>query len=182
MSCVVQQLARDAELPLKLCILPIPRNAFLHFGSLANTSSAILSVPSTSSRRGMTKPEDSPFPSMAENALAPCLNWKRVSFFAAVAEKSVKQGDWEALPRFWRSPIEAESLDGICDTFIATAGCDPLRDEGEAYGRRLVEAGVRVTMRRYTGVPHPWMHMVGVKKAQMYIHDTCLALKYAHGL
>lgn len=139
-------------------------------------------MPSTSTRRGMTKPEDSPFPSMAENALAPCLNWKRVSFFAAVAEKSLKEGDWESLPRFWRSPIEAESFDGICDTFIATAGCDPLRDEGEAYGQKLVEAGIKVTMRRYTGVPHPWMHMVGVKKAQMYIDDTCLALRYAHGL
>lgn len=130
----------------------------------------------------MTNPEDSPFPSMAENALAPCLNWKRVSFFAAVAEKSMKEGEWEALPRFWRSPIEADSLDGICDTFIATAGCDPLRDEGEAYGQKLVEAGVKVTMRRYTGVPHPWMHMVGIKKAKMYIDDVCLALKSAHGL
>lgn len=145
-------------------------------------SSAILSVPSTSTRRGMTKPEDSPFPSMAENALAPCLNWKRVSFFAAVAEKSMKEGEWDALPRFMRSPIEADSFDGICATFIATAGCDPLRDEGEAYGQKLVEAGVRVTMRRYTGVPHPWMHMVGIKKAQMYIDDICSALKYAHGL
>ncbi|CAK7231701.1 hypothetical protein SBRCBS47491_008020 [Sporothrix bragantina] len=159
MSCVVQQLARDTGLPLKL---------------------AILSVPSTQTRRGMTKPEDSPFPSMAENALAPCLNWKRVAFFTKVAQISTTDEQWEALPPVWRSPIEAESLKGICDTFIATAGCDPLRDEGEAYGQKLIEAGVKVTVRRYTGVPHPWMHMEGLKKAEMYLDDVCRALHAAH--
>lgn len=160
MSCVVQQLARDADLPLKL---------------------AALSVPSTHTRKGIAKPEDSPFPSLAENALAPCLNWKRVQFFAAVAQKSMTDEAWEALPLFKRSPIEATSLAGICDTFIATAGCDPLRDEGEAYGHKLVEAGVKVTVRRYKGVPHPWMHMAGVKKADLYMDDLVGALIAAHG-
>ncbi|KAL1888767.1 hypothetical protein Sste5346_009321 [Sporothrix stenoceras] len=159
MSCVLQQLARDAGLPLKL---------------------AILSVPSTHTRKGIAKPEDSPFPSLAENALAPCLNWKRVRFFAAVVQKSMSDEEWGALPLFRRSPIEATSLEGVCDTFIATAGCDPLRDEGEAYGQKLIEAGVKVTVRRYTGVPHPWMHMEGVKKADMYMDDLCQALVTAH--
>jgi len=34
-----------------------------------------------------------------------------------------------------------------------------LRDEGEAYGRKLVKAGNEVTMKRFGGVPHPFMHM-----------------------
>lgn len=117
---------------------------------------------------------------MQENALAPCLNWKRVSFFAALVQASMPEDAWEALPLFQRSPLEAASLAGICDTFIATAGCDPLRDEGEAYGQKLVEAGVKVTVRRYTGVPHPWMHMEGIQKANMYLDDICLALASAH--
>ncbi len=66
-------------------------------------------------------------------------------------------------------------------TYVATASCDPLRDEGEGYARKLVENGVQVTVRRYTGVPHPFMHMLVVKKAQMYMDDICDHLRMAHG-
>ena len=82
-------------------------------------------------------------------------------------------------PLFHRSPIHG-NLRGVCDTFVATAECDPLRDEGEAYGQKLVEAGVRVTMRRYNGVPHPFMHMMLIKKAQMYAADICSELRQVH--
>ena len=34
------------------------------------------------------------------------------------------------------------------DTLILTAECDPLRDEGEEYGRRLKEAGNQVEIHR----------------------------------
>jgi acetyl esterase/lipase len=143
---------------------------------------AILSVPSTSTRRGIKKPSDCAFPSMSENALAPCLDWKRVSFFAAVIEKSLEGVSPEEKPLFWRSPIEALSLKGVCTTFIATAECDPLRDEGEAYGHKLLQAGTKVTIRRYTGVPHPFMLMKGLEKSNLYNQDTCEALKRAHEL
>lgn len=35
-----------------------------------------------------------------------------------------------------------------------TAECDPLRDSGEAYGRRVYEAGVRTTVHRFLGHTH----------------------------
>jgi acetyl esterase/lipase len=57
--------------------------------------------------------------------------------------------------------MKAPNFDGLPKTVIYTAGCDPLRDEGEAYARRLVEGGCEVTVRRFLGVPHPFMHMDG---------------------
>ena len=52
------------------------------------------------------------------------------------------------------SPIRRKDLSGLPPALIVTAEYDPLRDEGEAYGRRLAEAGVPATVRRYEGAGH----------------------------
>lgn len=160
-GAVVQQLARDAAVPLKF---------------------AFLGVPVTSSHTHYKKASDSEFPSFVENEFAPCLNWARISFFKENSQ--MKEADEEAeraaLPEFYSSPINGK-LEGICDTFIGTASADPLRDEGELYGHRLIAAGVKTTVRRYSGVPHPFMHMP-IKKAEVYMNDICEALRSAHGI
>ena len=52
------------------------------------------------------------------------------------------------------SPLRASSLERLPPALIVTAELDPLRDEGEAYARRLAEAGVSTSHRRYDGVIH----------------------------
>lgn len=54
------------------------------------------------------------------------------------------------------SPLEAtiEQLQGLPPTLIQVAENDILRDGGEAYGRKLSEAGVKATTVRYNGVIH----------------------------
>ncbi|MFE7707426.1 alpha/beta hydrolase [Streptomyces sp. NPDC057486] len=52
------------------------------------------------------------------------------------------------------SPIKRADLTGLPPALIVTAQHDPLRDEGELYGRRLREAGVEATVSRYEGAGH----------------------------
>jgi acetyl esterase len=56
------------------------------------------------------------------------------------------------------SPLQAvtKELVGLPPTLIQTAGNDVLRDEGEAYARKLDAAGVDVTAVRYEGLIHDY--------------------------
>lgn len=56
------------------------------------------------------------------------------------------------------SPLRAslDQLKGLPPTLIQTAELDVLRDEGEAYGRKLDAAGVDVTVTRYDGLIHDY--------------------------
>ena len=68
-------------------------------------------------------------------------------------------GDSPADPRL--SPLRAETLAGLAPAVVVTAGFDPLLDQGEAYARRLKEAGVPVIYRCYDSLAHGFTAFTG---------------------
>jgi acetyl esterase len=63
------------------------------------------------------------------------------------------------------SPLRAtiEQLTGLPKALVITGEADVLRDEGEAYARKLREAGVDVTATRYEGIIHDFVMLTALR-------------------
>jgi len=57
------------------------------------------------------------------------------------------------------SPLHAERVDDLAPALVLTAGLDPLRDEGDAYARRLAGAGVETTQLCAMGTVHGFLRL-----------------------
>ncbi|SEH01812.1 Acetyl esterase/lipase [Nonomuraea solani] len=76
------------------------------------------------------------------------------------------------------SPLRAslEELAGLPPAFVIVDENDVLRDEGEAYARRLTEAGVPTTSVRYNGTLHDFMMLNPVSGTQAARAATAQAI------
>ena len=63
------------------------------------------------------------------------------------------------------SPALESDLSGLPPAIVVTAGFDPLVDEGDAYAKRLSDAGIDVIHKRYDRLAHGFTGFTGVSKA-----------------
>jgi acetyl esterase len=75
----------------------------------------------------------------------------------------------------YASPMLAEDVEDVAPAFVLTAECDPLRDQGEAYARKLEEAGVRVNLKRYEGAVHAFFPAAGMLASAKEALEECAA-------
>ncbi|KAI8368242.1 alpha/beta hydrolase fold-domain-containing protein [Radiomyces spectabilis] len=79
-------------------------------------------------------------------------------------------------------PLKAstEDLLGLPPALVITAEADVLRDEGEAYARKLMQAGVKVVATRYLGLIHGFFTMSELTtQAQAALTQTVVELHKA---
>ena len=128
-------------------------------------SRQILLYPSTDSDHS----ENSPYPSVKENSTGFLLTSKRLCDYMDLYIGCEKDRSHPYL-----APIRCPDLSNQPDTLIITAQYDPLRDEAEAYGRKLCEFGNYAEIVRMQNALHGFIalprHFVHVKKSYEIIN------------
>ena len=93
--------------------------------------------------------EESPYPSVQENGTDYLLTSVKMEDYLKLYESSPAD---RLNPYF--APLMTKDFSRLPRTLILTAQFDPLRDEGEDYGKKLLDAGNDVEMHRIDGAFH----------------------------
>ena len=116
------------------------------------------------------------WPSMEENADGPLLTREGMDWFARHYVGTLPfTGDPYA------APIRAADLSGLPPAYLATAGHDPLRDEGAGYAEALAAAGVTVGYDNFATMIHGFVGFADVVPAAGEARDR-IAAALAAGL
>ncbi|CAJ2506621.1 Uu.00g078070.m01.CDS01 [Anthostomella pinea] len=152
-SAVIAHKCRDKVIPLAFQLLGVPvcdLHVFDPHGEL----------------RG-----DCPYESYREMYHTVPLPAERMGFFHNHFLGCPRPEQLDAYPLDWLvSPIKARDFTGLAPALILTAEMDPLREEGEAYGKKMNEAGSQAEVIRLKGAPHTCMQMDAILESGKQIN------------
>ncbi len=74
------------------------------------------------------------------------------------------------------APLHAKNLTGLPEATIVIAQCDPLRDDGASFARKLTAAGVSAELIEAAGLLHGFIYMDAVSEAAARMVDRICAL------
>lgn len=105
-------------------------------------------------------------------------------FFDQYLRSDDDRNDWRFAPLDGVDETgQTRDLDDVAPAWIGLAECDPLVDEGVAYGDKLRMAGVGVDLSIYAGVVHGFINLGRALPEAMTAHnDAARALRQAWGL
>jgi len=113
------------------------------------------------------------FPSIVENSDGPILTASVMNWFVnQYLREANDANDVKASPMLASDDV----LKQMPPALVVTAEFDPLRDEGEAYGKRLVENGVNTTITRFNGQFHAFFSMLEILDDAEVAHWQAAAL------
>ncbi|KAK6608553.1 hypothetical protein H4I95_03933 [Botrytis cinerea] len=86
-------------------------------------------------------------------------------------------GNWKV------SPMLATNFEGLAPALILTAEMDPLRDEGKAYGEKMITAGSHAEVICLKGMPHTFMMMDDIlENGKRYNREAIRSLATVWGI
>ena len=88
-------------------------------------------------------------PSMKKYTDVPIINTEAINSY-----RNIVHSDWSFGNKYYMSPAEAKTFEGLCDTYVETTEFDPLHDEGVEYAKKLKAAGVNVILNETKGTVH----------------------------
>lgn len=118
-------------------------------------------------------------PSYTQFSEGPWLTKPAMEWFWNAYEPNI-----EARKKPLLSPLFAsiDQLQGLPQALVITAENDVLRDEGEQYASKLMEAGVNVTASRFLGTTHDFMMLNALSSTPATRGAVLLASTYLNGV
>lgn len=116
-------------------------------------------------------------PSYQEESEAPLLTARDIMFYKRVrVPDDVSNETLTSDPTY--APLLARDFSGLAPCVIVTADCDPLRDDGPAYVKRLKEAGVQAEWINEPGLVHGFLRArTSSERAKQSFARICDALR-----
>ncbi|KAI0020382.1 alpha/beta hydrolase fold-domain-containing protein [Xylariomycetidae sp. FL0641] len=166
LAAVIAHQCRDEGIPLAFQLLGVPvcdMHSFTPTGELRS---------------------DCPYDSYREMYHTQPLPVERMSWFHNHFLGCPRPAKLDHPPLDWKvSPIKAPNFKGLAPALVITAEMDPLRDEGEAYAKKMVDSGSTADVIRVKGAPHTFMQMDGILEiGQLYNQKSLEALGKVFGV